>query len=275
MNNQFITDVVVVSSKDKCPPGYSIINNTTSGNDADLYEGSLVKRGERYLCFAKILGAQIVTDLNIVKEKDPVPTGFTAIKTCKNDAGEKALRKHTLVLKSNHIQNVQTGLVDILAVQTSKGEFAPGDCYTITNDVNGLNICYRTMSTKIEHLPTRQPASYGYPANMPYKPPNVQPSNPSSGLPYPTSSHHSGYRMPFPSSYQQTPPPANDIAKEQPVKKLNSAIQGVQFQVNPKFELLWKKADPLGKSTRTCSLNDIERKYAYSFETERSLLSSR
>jgi hypothetical protein len=27
----------------------------------------------------------MVTDINIVKEKDSIPTGFTAIKTCAND----------------------------------------------------------------------------------------------------------------------------------------------------------------------------------------------
>lgn len=274
MSGQFITDVVIVSSKDACPSGYTLLNQTVNGNNADLYNSSLYKRGDRYLCFAKFPGSStVVTDVNIVKEKDPVPVGYTAITNCKNDADEKVFRKHILCLKTDNTQKAQHCVSDIVLIQPSKGEETPGDFWRVTNDVNGLFLCYCTKPTQVQAV--RQPPPYGHRTNMAYKHPNVQQSYPAAGNPYPVSSQQGGYpRMPFPQRPQQTVPTGNH-PQVQAANKLCSAIQGVQFQVNPKFELLWKKADPLGNSTRTLSLDDIEKKYGYTFETEKNLLSSR
>lgn len=275
MSSRFITDVGIVSSKDKCPHGYFMVSVTVNGNDADLFEGSLVKRGERYLCFARNPGSNtVITDLNIVKEKDPIPRDFTAITSCKNDAGEKALRKHKLCFKAGSIQTVQSGVVEIVAIQQSKGETIAQNFYTISNDVNGLNICYQTAP----YQTSWRQSPYGTHANMPYRPPNIQPSYPAPpnpGVPYPVHSHHGGYpTIPGPSTYQKTRPMQN-TTRQQSAPKLISAIQGVEFQVGPKFELLWKQSNLSLKSARTCSIDDIEKKYGYTFETERNLLSSR
>lgn len=270
---QFITDIVIVSGKDKCPPGFFMVSLTVGRNDADLYEGSLVKRGERYLCFAKFPDSgTVVTDLNIVKDRDSIPTGFTGIKTCRNDGGEKSLRKHVFCVKTDNIQKAQHCVVNVVAVQQSKGESAPGNCYTILNDVNGINICYETMP----NTQMMQPPAYGHQANMPYRPPMVQPSYPSShNMPYPAPSQHVPYQsMPVPSMHQGTAAPPQLTRQISPTK-LSSGIQGVQFQVNPKFELLWKQSALSEKSARTCSLDDIEKKYGYNFETERNLLALR
>ena len=261
---QFITDIVVVTSKDKCPQGYTILATTVNGNDANLYEGSFLKGGGRYLCYARVQNSPtIVTDLNIVKEKDSIPTGLTAIKTCANDASEKSLRKHVLCLKTTSIQAATSGVINIVAIQQSKGEKCQGNFYTISTDVNGINICFQTMPNST----ARQPPPY---QGMMYRPPVVQPGYPgvSQPLPYPRGGHH----MPVPASLQGTASPANNQPPS-PGNKCTSAVQGVVFQFNPKFELLWNKPNISDKITGNRSLADIEKKYGYTFETERNILS--
>ncbi|CAB3991048.1 Multivesicular body subunit 12B [Paramuricea clavata] len=267
-SGQFITDIVVVSGKDKCLPGYTILTTTFSGNhDANLYEGSFLKGGGRYLCFAKIQNSPtMVTDITIVKEKDSIPTGFTAIKTCANDASEKSFRKHVLCLKTESNQKAATGVVNIVAVQQSKGEKILGNFYTISNDVNGINISYQTIPNGI----VRRPPPYN--SAMTYRPPNVHQGYPgaSQALPYSSPGHH----MPVPVSLQGTAPTTQNQPSS-PVNKQTSAIQGVLFQVNPKFELLWKKANVSEQIRGNRCPGDIEKKYRYTFETEQNILSSR
>ncbi|XP_028411002.1 uncharacterized protein LOC114533631 [Dendronephthya gigantea] len=266
-SGQFLTDIIVVSGKDKCPQGYTILNATINGQDANLYEGSFLKGGERYLCFARIQNSPtIVTDLNIVKDRDSIPVGFTAIKNCFNDSSEKALRKHVLCLKKDSIRTAASGVVNIVAIQLSKGEKFQGNLYTISNEVNGLNVGFQT----VPNSNVRQPPSYN--SAMKYRPPNVQSgySGSNQPLPYPSGQHHV---MPVPISLQGTAPPTHNQPSS-PSNKHISAIHGVLFQVNPKFEMLWKKPKS-DKIVSARTLDDIERNYGYTFEKEQSILSSR
>ena len=47
-------------------------------------------------------------------------------------ASEKCFRKHVLCLKTDNISRAQNGVVNIVAVQLSKGEQSQGNVYAIS-----------------------------------------------------------------------------------------------------------------------------------------------
>ncbi|XP_048587040.1 multivesicular body subunit 12B [Nematostella vectensis] len=265
-----VTDVKVVSQKEKCPPGYFCLEKTVLGHDGQLYDSTWRSKGKRYICYSKKPGSHVIVGMSIIHDGDPVPQGFTAVTTTHDD-NEKAFRKHQLCLQLMPKDQAQSVVIDLALVNKSKAETPPPAYYTITNDVNDLNLCFR-----MGPLPRYQPPQpTGYPGQFSY-----------SSVPHPVGPNRQQWsnqepvlNMPVP--WQQQQRPGNMPAHYTPQHAMPAAkptaqtgIEGVPFQINSKFDLLWKKAANTPTGVPTMSSADIQSKFSYDFSTERAVLPS-
>ncbi|KAL5466840.1 hypothetical protein EMCRGX_G030991 [Ephydatia muelleri] len=116
-----VTDVVIISSLNDCPPGYTAIKVTVHGNahghinSANLWEKVMGGQdGERYLCYTKEeKDGKILEDINIPSmDAMYVPKGFSVLK--KTTDGKAALYHRDLIIKRTRKEEAKYAVVDII-----------------------------------------------------------------------------------------------------------------------------------------------------------------
>ncbi|KAK2551890.1 Multivesicular body subunit 12B [Acropora cervicornis] len=222
-----ITNVKIVSQKDRCPPNYFMLAKTVQGHDGQLFDSTWRQKGKRYLCFSREVGESVVEDITVVGEDDDrfIPTGFTAIVKAHDD-DEKALRKHLLCLKLS--KAAVNAVCDIVLINKNKGETVPSGFHSIVNEVNDLTLCYkvapilRAQYTEANAVPQHTPSTASTGQHWYILKQNLQILN----------------------------------AKE-------PSIEGLPFVVNYKFEILWKKSGPTVPNMQSLSVTDINSKVSH------------
>ncbi|KHN87466.1 Multivesicular body subunit 12B [Toxocara canis] len=123
-----ITSVIIVADKNKCPRGFFPITKTHDDQtDADLWKESsfsFFSRPVRYLAISRetpsnAVGVQVVTDLCVVKDTDPIPMGFIAIDYTA-DSKEKSLRKKYLCVRTMARDAVVDAVGEIVVLNRHK-----------------------------------------------------------------------------------------------------------------------------------------------------------
>lgn len=245
-----VTDIKIVSQKERCPAGYFMLGKTVLGHDGQLFDSTWRQKGKRYLCFARQGGQNVIEDLTVIGEDDPVPAGFTAV-TKAYDDDDKALRKHFLCLKIQASKTAVSAVFDIVLINRNKGETAPPGYKLLTNEVNNLSVCF-----KVAPMMRGQPGPPSDHQNT-Y---SVPPQNQWYGhAPVPGPQQHQP-------SYQALPAVSGKPGA-------SSAIEGLPFEVNSKFEILWKKSGSVIPAMQSLSTNDINTKYNYDFSKEQAVTS--
>lgn len=245
-----VTDIKIVCQKERYPPGYFMLTKTVQGNDGQLFDSTWRQKGKRYLCFARQGGQNVIEDLTVIDEDDRVPAGFTAL-TKAHDDDDKALRKHFLCFKIKASKTAVSAVFDIVLINRNKGETAPPGYKLITNEVNNLSVCFKAAPM------TREPPG---PPSVHQNPYSVPPQNQWYGqAPVPSPQQHQ-------LGYQALP-----AVSAKP--GASSAIEGLPFEVNSKFEMLWKKSGPVIPAMQSLSVSDIDVKYNYDFSKEQAVTS--
>lgn len=251
-----ITDVKIVSQKERCPAGYFMVAKTVQGHDGQLFDSTWRYKGKRYLCFTREARENVIEDLVVIGEDDSVLSGFTAI-TKAFDDDDKALRKHFLCLKIQSSKTAASAVCDIVLINRTKGEQTPPGYHLIVNEVNNLSVCYKTAPI-VRHQP-------GNPTGQQFT---------YSSVPHPLGPNRQEWygqvqaTGPWqPQLGYQAPPPVT------PKVGVSSAIEGLPFEVNSKFDILWKKSGPAIPNMQSLSVSDINTKYDYDFSKERAVTS--
>ncbi|VDD88688.1 unnamed protein product [Enterobius vermicularis] len=146
-----ITSVIIVSDKNKCPRGFQPITRAYDDqSDADLWKeggfASFWSRPVRYLAVsrespANSVGVHVVMDICIIKENDPVPSGFTAVDyTADSSKEEKSLRKKCLCIRTLPRENATDAVGEIIILNKTK---KPPVNYSCAGEVDGAYICFR------------------------------------------------------------------------------------------------------------------------------------
>ncbi|KAJ7376264.1 Multivesicular body subunit 12B [Desmophyllum pertusum] len=211
-----ITDIKIVSQKERCPARYFMLAKTVQGMMASYLTVHGGTKGSVISGFTREAGQNVIEDLTVIGEEDSVPAGRTTI-TKAHDDDDKALRKHFLCLKIQSSKTAASAVCDIVLINRTKGEQAPPGYHLITNEVNNLSICFK-MAPVVRHQPGppagHQDNIYSVP---PYLGPNRQ--NWYGQAPGPWQ-QQPGY---------QAPPPL-------PAKAgASSGIDGLPFELNSKF----------------------------------------
>ncbi|KXJ16633.1 multivesicular body subunit 12B [Exaiptasia diaphana] len=265
--NEPVTEVKIVCQRERCPGGYYLLEKTVNGHDAQLFESTWRHKGKRYICYSKQPGSHVIVDMSIINEGDPVTRGYTAITNAFDDPSEKAFRKHQLCIRVLPKDQATQAICDMTLVNKSKGETPPPGYYTITNDVNDLFVCFR-MAPVMRYQPpaTTAPGTYSYPV-APQQSVGQQwfgqPQAPGPSMPVPWQQQN---MQSFPN---YTPHHAMPAAK----MSAQTGIEGLPFQINSKFDILWKKSTPnVTAAVPKMSTQDIKLKYCYDFTQERHFM---
>jgi hypothetical protein len=140
--NDPVTDIAIVSKKDGCPHGYSLVSQTVGGLNADLADKKMFTKGHRYLVvtreFPLPIGNYVVKDLQLFHEGSPAPLGYEILSHTRND-GLLALRKVNFCLKRAHREHLVSCICDVILVNLRKKEKLP-DHYVGIGEVNGLTV---------------------------------------------------------------------------------------------------------------------------------------
>ncbi|VDM36395.1 unnamed protein product [Toxocara canis] len=256
-----ITSVIIVADKNKCPRGFFPITKTHDDQtDADLWKESsfsFFSRPVRYLAISRetpsnAVGVQVVTDLCVVKDTDPIPMGFIAIDYTA-DSKEKSLRKKYLCVRTMARDAVVDAVGEIVVLNRHK---KPPRNFSSAGEIDGSLICFRHIVI---------PSSFGI--SMPR-------SQSSSGL-YPSvgENRHSAPVLAGGGSQKDVTSGVNALTI-----KLASArfgVDDVPFKLNPIIEssISRNKMSAL-PALKVCDKARLESAFSYQFNLERATLSN-
>ncbi|XP_043859060.1 multivesicular body subunit 12A [Dromiciops gliroides] len=240
------------------PRGYSPITSTVEGTPANFGKGFAQKSGY-FLCLStgetgtgssgssETLPENVVTDIQILNEKTPLPMGFTYVSEFL-DAKASVSKKKRVCMKLVPLGVADTAVVDVQL--SGKSRVVPG--YMRIGEIGGFALwCKKGKISK----PLPKPRSI---------------SLEMRGLSLDKSSDGSEKLSPL-SSRQGTIRRSDSIYEASSLYGI-SAMDGVPFILHPKFE--GKDNGPTGSSAfadlTIKSLADIEEEYNYGFVVERT-----
>ncbi|XP_007488654.1 multivesicular body subunit 12A [Monodelphis domestica] len=242
------------------PRGYSAITSTVEGTPANFGKGFAQKSGY-FLCLStgeigtgsgnssETLPENVVTDIQILNEKTPLPNGFTYISEFL-DTKASVSKKKRVCMKLVPIGVADMAVFDVRL--SGKNKVVPG--YIRVGEIGGFAVwCKKGKVSKPKPLP---------------KPRSI--SLEMKGLSLDRSSDSSEKLSPL-SSRQGTIRRSDSIYEASSLYGI-SAMDGVPFVLHPKFE--GKDNGPMGFSALADltikSLADIEEEYNYGFVVERT-----
>ncbi|XP_020851017.1 multivesicular body subunit 12A isoform X1 [Phascolarctos cinereus] len=242
------------------PRGYSAITSTVEGTPANFGKGFAQKSGY-FLCLSpretgpgsgdsgETLQENVVTDIQILNEKTPLPMGFTYISEFL-DTKASVSKKKRVCMKLVPLGVADTAVFDVRL--SGKSRVVPG--YMRVGEIGGFAVwCKKGKVSKPKPLPKPRNISLGI-----------------SGLSLDKSSDSSEKPSTL-SSRQGTIRRSDSIYEASSLYGI-SAMDGVPFILHPKFE--GKDNGPMGFSTfadlTIKSLADIEEEYSYGFVVERT-----
>lgn len=259
-----ITAVAWTSNSSTCPKDFSLISITEDGATANFTRSFGMKSGY-YLCYNKDLsGGMVVTDIQLLTDKDSIPHGYCYISEHLEPKASVSKKKRVCV-RVAPVGSVDTAVLDIKLTAKSKMMLQH---YTYVGDVHGFVLWCRkghfsnpmpmakprSVSLDLRKLSLEQPSG-----PLPLRPSNPPPPLQHSKLSQRRSSLHSKDNLdkPADSSMQGI-----------------TALDGVPFSLHPKFDAQANGAVPQLNSQlsniRIKSLQDIENEYNYPFIVEES-----
>ncbi|XP_065828802.1 uncharacterized protein [Oscarella lobularis] len=138
--NDPITDVAIVSKKEGCPHGYSLVHRTVGGHSAQLADKAVFGQGRRFLVITREFplpwGNWVISDVNLHREGTPSPMTYEVISHTRND-GLPALKKVNICIKKSHREQAVSAVCDIIFVNIRKKESVP-DGYVPIGELNSI-----------------------------------------------------------------------------------------------------------------------------------------
>lgn len=259
-----IVSVVVVSDVTRCPAGFTVIDRTYDRREeADLWrDGLFGRRVVRYLCVEKVApsaGRDVLVDVVVINERDPLPAGFTCVDFTV-DSREKAVKKKMLCVRYMNSTLTNDAISELVLL--SRGVRRPPSGYTLVGELNNMALCYKMSSfksslTQNQALQGHAQTLYGLP-NSADKTLNM--TSVGSALPYPVapSGQHNSNHYPLDRSFSSLG------------RGTVTPLAGVPWQINPKYADFDNSMDIVIPQIRYKSIMDIEREYDYPFVIERS-----
>ncbi|XP_050409264.1 multivesicular body subunit 12B [Patella vulgata] len=253
-----ITGVCIVADPAKCPPNYTLMDKTYGAipEDADLWKDKIWGRKvTRYMCVERGYAAQetnVLVDVAIINDRDPVPPGFTVVDNT-FDTREKAIKKKVLCVRWMDKSMTQDVITELVLL--GRGSRKPPVNYTLIGELNGFSLCYKigrlVLPGGISSSQVESNTVNNYHNNV------LNMSNVGSSLPYPLNPD------------QPTAAPSIRPAGDDHVTAANALI-GVPWQLNPKFLMLSELQNITIPRIPYKSLYDVETQYDYDFNVERS-----
>ncbi|ESP00867.1 hypothetical protein LOTGIDRAFT_238433 [Lottia gigantea] len=287
-----ITGVCIVSDPTKCPPNYTLIDKTYGSipEDADLWKDRMWGRKvTRYLCVERGYSDQaknVLVDVAIINEKDPVPPGFTVVDPT-YDTREKAIKKKVLCVRWMDKSMTLEIITELILL--GKNVRKPPQTFTLVGELNGLCICYKmgrlappvnnvneVKTTNINHYQnttidvcfesdlktTSNFILLFYPIYQVIIEQNMR-SKLGSSLPYPIN--------PAATTSAPSIKPAGGESSTAQVH----ALGGVPWQLNPKLQSIADLKNIVIPQIPYKSLYDVSIQYEYDFNIERSIVSGK
>ncbi|XP_023128148.1 multivesicular body subunit 12A [Amphiprion ocellaris] len=255
-----VTSVAWTSNSSTCPKDFSLISITEDGASANFTRSFGMKSGY-YLCYNKDLaGGMVVTDIQVISDKDSIPHGYCYIAEHLEPKATVSKKKRVCV-RFVPVGSVDTAVLDVKLTAKSKMMLQH---YTYVGDIHGFVLWCRkgyfsspmpqakprSVSLDLRGLSLDQPS-----APLPLRPRNPPPPQPQSRLSHRRHSLNSKDDLdkPADSSFQGIP-----------------ALDGVPFSLHPKYDVQSNGANSQVNlnNIRIKSLQDIENEYKYTFAVE-------
>ncbi|XP_036409352.1 multivesicular body subunit 12A-like [Megalops cyprinoides] len=261
-----VTAVAWTSNSTTCPKDFSLISMTQDGTAANFVRGFGIKSGH-YLCFStNTAGGMVVSDIQIITDKEPIPHGYCYIPEYLEPKAS-VWKKKRVCVRIVPLGSVETAVLDIRLTAKSKVVLQH---YTCLGDIHGYVIwCKkghfsspvpqakpRSISVELRKMSLDQPAP-----PLPLRPSNTHPA-PSVG------------KLSRRRSNLEIKDPGESVYDSSNIYGI-SAMDGVPFVLHPRFETQASRPVPSNALSNICikSIQDIENEYNYTFAVEESAAS--
>lgn len=252
-----VTALAWTSNSGTCPKDFTLISITEDGSTANFTRSFAMKSGY-YLCYCKDLtGGMVVSDIQIISDKDSIPHGYCFIAEHLEPKATVSKKKRVCV-RIVPLGSVDTAVLDVKLTAKSKMMLQH---YTYVGDIHGYVLwCRKGLFTS--PVPQAKPRrvsldirnlSLEQPTPLP-----LRPSNPPPPLPHARLSQRRG-SLHIKDNQDSSIPGI-------------PALDGVPFSLHPKYDI---QADGTGNqlnaqinNIRIKSLKDIENEYNYTFAVE-------
>ncbi|XP_034452390.1 multivesicular body subunit 12B-like isoform X2 [Hippoglossus hippoglossus] len=232
-----ISAVGVVTSLNKAPDDFCVVAQTTDGSDADLWKDALFKsKVNRYLCFTRKPGPDVVADVKLTDIKEVLPEGFTPVLETM-DTKETATRKRRLCVKLSPRASAETAVYDIQIIAKSKHHLVN---YTCIGEINNMGMWYQIGAVPQHQLCQKT----SIPAD--------------TDIPTETNTERTTRRP--------------DCEQQSSGSNTKTALDDVPFVISEKFYDNPEKIQQVNLMGITIkSLAEIEEEFYYNFSTEQSI----
>ncbi|XP_014665494.1 PREDICTED: multivesicular body subunit 12B-like isoform X3 [Priapulus caudatus] len=278
-----ITGLCVVTDRQNCPTGYTVIDKTFDNNiDADLWkDGFFSRRMLRYLCITRHFPLEngtlnnVLADIAVLGERSPVPQGYSLVDLTV-DTRERAMKKKQLVVMMLPRDSASSAVCEVIILSRMR---RPPAGYTIAGEeIGSMCICFKygpvppdtqkpSDATNVPDLPySLNPSGYLQqntyrPAPLPPVAEATQAGSSDVGQAYPVPIHREDY----PINRQES-----TLARQYTGTIAKTPLQGLPFQINPRLQT---------DANQFCvpdldymSTIDIDSKFCYDFRVERSAI---
>ncbi|KAM9856672.1 multivesicular body subunit 12A [Aulostomus maculatus] len=255
-----VTGVAWTSNTSTCPRDFTLISITEDGAAANFTRSFAMKSGY-YLCYNKgLTGGMVVSDIQIISDKDSIPHGYCYIAEYL-EAKASVSKKKRVCVRVVPVGSVDTAVLDIKLTAKSKMMLQH---YTYVGDINGYVLwCRKGHFTS--PMPQVKPRSisvdlHRLSLDQSSVVPPLRPSNPPPPQPHSKLSQR---------RYSLNAKDNVDKPAESSVQGI-TALDGVPFSLHPKFDTQENCTTSQLNSIRIKSLQDIENEYNYTFAVEES-----
>ncbi|KAF7223756.1 multivesicular body subunit 12A [Nothobranchius furzeri] len=263
-----VTGLAWTSNSGTCPKNFTLISFTEDGATANFVRGFAIKSGY-YLCYSKDLtDGKVVSDIQIISEKDSIPQGYFAIAEYL-EPKTSVSKKKRVCARYSPVSSVDTAVLDIKLTSKSKMMLQH---YTYVGDVNGYVLwCRKGQFTNT--FPQPKPRNVGLDMR---KLSLDQPDTPPA----------------LPLRHSNPPPPATLPQRKLTQRRCSlhskdnldksgdgsvsgvTALDGVPFSLHPDYDFqangMSLQLNSQLNNIRIKSLADIENEYNYTFSVEES-----
>lgn len=265
-----ITGVAIVADITKCPAGYMTVSRTYDNTEeADLWrDGLFGRRVTRYMCVQRSApqpGKDVLVDVSIINDRDPLPAGFTALDYT-HDTREKATKKKVICVRWMNASLTNSAISELIILPRSTRR--PPNGYTLVGEVNNLMLCY-----KMANIKTQSPLGQTNSSK-----PTLDMSQLNSNLPYDlhprrenayTQGSAAGYQQPGGYHGTRVGPPQRTTSSLSAT--IVTPLTGVPWQLSSKITDLENLKNIHIPEIRYKTIMDIENQYNYQFDVERGV----
>ncbi|XP_061888592.1 multivesicular body subunit 12A [Entelurus aequoreus] len=256
-----VTAVAWTSNSTTCPKDFTLINVTEDGANANFTRSFGMKSGY-YICYSKATsGGMVVSDIQLISDKDAIPHGYTFIAEHLEPRATVSKKKRVCVRVVPE-GSVDTAVLDIKLTAKSKMMLQH---YTYVGDVHGYVLWCRKG-----HFTSATPKAKPRRKSLDMRRLSIE--GPSAPQPLKPSNHLLGPQGKI--STRRHSLHVTDTVDKPADSSIQgiTALDGVPFSLHPKFDTQPKNTNPQLTSQlnniRIKSLQDIENEYSYTFAVE-------